>query len=104
MAAPKGHERYGGRQKGTPNKATADVKALAGKYGPKAVDALAVLAGLKTGGKPAESEAARVAALKEILDRAYGKASQPIGGADDLPAIRTALEVAFVGVRSNGQG
>lgn len=27
MAAPKGHKRYGGRQKGTPNKTTASVKA-----------------------------------------------------------------------------
>lgn len=26
MAAPKGHPRYGGRQKGTPNKSTAQVK------------------------------------------------------------------------------
>jgi len=27
MAAPKGHPRYGGRKKGTPNKLTADVRA-----------------------------------------------------------------------------
>lgn len=26
MAAPKGHKRYGGRQKGTPNKMTADLR------------------------------------------------------------------------------
>lgn len=26
MAAPKGHKRYGGRKKGTPNKATTDVR------------------------------------------------------------------------------
>lgn len=33
MAAPKGHPRYGGRKKGTPNKATAAVKeALARAY------------------------------------------------------------------------
>lgn len=28
MAAPKGHARYGGRQKGTPNKAHNDIQAL----------------------------------------------------------------------------
>ena len=28
MAAPKGHKRYGGRQKGVPNKFNADVKAM----------------------------------------------------------------------------
>ena len=38
MAAPKGHKRYGGRQKGVPNKINADVKnmvltALAGAGG-----------------------------------------------------------------------
>lgn len=65
-------ERRGGRQKGTPNKATADVKALAGRY---AEDAFAELARLAT---EAESEAARVAAIKEILDRAYGKCKQPV--------------------------
>ncbi len=37
MAA--GHK-TGGRQRGTPNKATAEVKALAGQYGPEAIDTL----------------------------------------------------------------
>lgn len=67
----------GGRQKGTPNKATADVKALAGKWGPAVIDRLATLAGLKPNeaGK-AESEQAQVAALRELADRAYGKPKQ----------------------------
>src|SRR6202158_1828433 len=60
-------KRRGGRQAGTPNKATADVKALAQSYGPEAVKELARLA------LNAQSEQARVAAIKEILDRAYGK-------------------------------
>ena len=50
------------------NKATADVKALAGQYGEDAIKRLAWLM------KNAESEAAQVAAAKELLDRAYGKA------------------------------
>ena len=57
-----------GRRKGTPNKVTKDVKALAQKYMASAIQELARLA-LK-----AENEATRVAALKELLDRACGKA------------------------------
>lgn len=76
-----------GRKPGQPNKATADVKALAGKYGPGAIEGLAKLAGL-LGIGAAESEAARVAALKELLDRAYGKAAQPVGGGDGTEPIK----------------
>jgi hypothetical protein len=47
--------------------------------------------------KEADSDAAKISACNAILDRAYGKASQPIGGDDDMPAIRAALKVAFVG-------
>ena len=61
-------ERRGGRRKGTANKVTKDVKALAQKYMVSAIKELARLA-LK-----AENEATRVAALKELLDRACGKA------------------------------
>jgi hypothetical protein len=60
-----------GRKKGTPNKVTAEIKVLAHKYGPDALKELARLA------RSAESEAARVAACREILDRAYGKAIAP---------------------------
>ena len=38
-----GHAKMGGRQVGTPNKATAEVKILARKYGPEAVEKLAKL-------------------------------------------------------------
>lgn len=69
-----GSPKTGGRKAGTPNKATADVKSLAQKYAPAALEELARLA------REAESEAARVAAIKEILDRAYGKSRQPIDG------------------------
>jgi len=63
-------KKFGGRKKGTPNKATADVKALAGNY---AVAAMDELARLSVG---ADSEQARVSACKEILDRAFGKTPQ----------------------------
>lgn len=82
-----GTPRTGGRLKGTPNKSTAEIKALAQKYTPAAMQELARLA------TEAESESARVAAIRELFDRAYGKASQPIGGADDLPPIQQDLNV-----------
>lgn len=66
-------ERRGGRQKGTPNKVTADVRALAGQFGAAAITALSTIMVDK-----AQPAAARVSAAKEILDRAYGKSPQPI--------------------------
>lgn len=70
-----------GRKKGIPNKATADVRALAGQYGPDAIKELARLA------VEAESEPARVSAIKEILDRAYGRSVQAVehSGVDGAP-------------------
>lgn len=65
-------KKTGGRTKGTLNKATAEVMAAARDY---AGSALVELARLATG---AENEATRVAAIKEILDRAYGKATQHV--------------------------
>lgn len=81
----------GGRTKGTPNRVTADVKALAQQHGPDAIKRLAHLM------MKAESEAAQVAAANAILDRAYGKPKQAlIGGDDDDKPIRTSLRVEFV--------
>lgn len=74
MRGCKPGERRGGRAKGVPNKITADVKAIAQRYAPEAFEELARLA------KQAESESARVAAIKEILDRAYGKSKQTVEG------------------------
>jgi hypothetical protein len=60
-------KKAGGRQAGTPNKATAEVRALASEYGEAALEELARL------GNEAESEQARIAACKELLDRAFGR-------------------------------
>jgi hypothetical protein len=62
-----------GRPKGAVNKITADVRALAQQYGAKAIKALSEIMddNLQPGG-------ARVAAAKELLDRAYGKSPQPL--------------------------
>ena len=59
----------GGRQKGSLNKATAEIRELALEYGPAAVAELARLA------TEAQSEAARVSACNGIIERAYGKAA-----------------------------
>lgn len=80
-----------GRKPGVPNKATADLKALARKYVPEAIVELARLA------QEAESEPARVAAIKELFDRAYGKATTMIGGDQDNP-LRTVIRVELVGL------
>jgi hypothetical protein len=68
----------GGRQAGTPNKSTAAIRELAQQYGEAAMAELARLA------VEAESEAARVQACREILDRGYGKATLPVRGGDDV--------------------
>lgn len=65
-----------GRKAGLPNKATAEVKKLAGKHGKAIIARLAYLA-LK-----AESEQAQVAACKELLDRWVGKSAQALTDAD----------------------
>lgn len=71
--APKGTPKRGpGRAPGQRNKATRTIKELAEPYGPEALEVL-----LKIMRKD-KSSMARIAASKEILDRAYGKAMQPL--------------------------
>ncbi len=61
-----------GRQKGTPNKATAEIRALAQMNAPAAIEELVRLS------TEAENETTRVAAIRELLDRGYGKAQAGI--------------------------
>lgn len=72
MTYVKGHKPVAtaGRPKGSLNKATADVKTLASQFAP---DAFKVLNKIMLKGK---TEIGRVAAAKELLDRAYGKSTQ----------------------------
>jgi hypothetical protein len=70
-----------GRPPGSPNKSTATVKALAQKHGPQAIAELARLA------SAAASEQARVAAIKELLDRAYGKSAPSPEEREDTKAL-----------------
>jgi hypothetical protein len=77
-----------GRKKGNLNKATREVKEIARPYGPGAVKVLAQLAGLIDGQPPAESEPARIMACRELLDRAYGKATVLIAGDEERGPIK----------------
>lgn len=67
-----GTPKTGGRQKGTVNKHTAEVRSLAQKYGASVMERLAHLA------LNGETEQVQVAACKEILDRGYGKSLAPV--------------------------
>lgn len=62
----------GGRRAGTPNKATADVKAAASKYTAEALETLAEIM------RDSENDSARVAAADKLLDRGHGKSRQPL--------------------------
>ena len=80
----RGHK-TGGRQAGTPNKATSELREAAQAYTADALKELARLA------KHAKSEPARVAACRELLDRGHGRAPQGITlgdeGANNLTVV-----------------
>lgn len=115
MAIPKQKRaKTGGRKPGTPNKAHVGGRELAEKWGPAAVQKIAQLAGLVevrtivpndqgdgeiervTYPGMAASEAVRMTALQTIVDRAYGKPTQPVGGDPDASPILHALKVTYV--------
>lgn len=91
-------ERRGGRQKGTPNKATASIRDLARQYTEQALAALTSVLS-----DPNEPAAARVSAAKEILDRGYGKASTVLSGDEDGGPMQLVTRIELVGVRP-GEG
>ncbi len=93
MAAHKGHKKMGGRAKGTLNKSTVEVKAAAAKYGPDAIKKLAQLM------DTADTDQAKIAACKEILDRAYGKAPQAITGEDGKALFPKHIKLTIVDPR-----
>ena len=89
----RGHK-TGGRRKGTRNKATRDVKAAAQKYTEDAIETLASVM------RNSETDAARVSAAKELLDRGHNKVPQAlIGGGENDPAIRIFGRIERVLVR-----
>lgn len=83
-------KKTGGRTKGVPNRATAEVKSLAMSYMPKIIKELARLA------LNAESEQARVAACREMIDRAVGKPAQAIDLSNSDGTLASAWAAARV--------
>jgi len=80
-------------QSGNPGgrpKASARVRDAAREHTEAAIQ---VLVDIALGG---ESEAARVAAANAILDRGYGKPSQPVDGDGEGGAILTGMTVTFI--------
>jgi hypothetical protein len=65
-------------------KTVADIQELAREHSPKAIARLAHIA------ENGQSEAAQIAASVALLDRAYGKPTQPLSGDDSMGPIRTA--------------
>jgi hypothetical protein len=88
---PKGYPKTGGRQKGTKNKTTPEVKLLAQRYGEEIIDELYRIA------VSSASDGDRVSAAKTLLERGYGRPANPIhfGGFDGGPLdITMVLKVA----------
>jgi hypothetical protein len=68
-------------------KVSDEIRDLARGYAPAAIIKLAELAGL-TEAPGAESEATQLAAINALLDRAYGKPTQPLeGDGDTAPQV-----------------
>jgi hypothetical protein len=80
-----------GRKPGSLNKVTREIKAAAQVFGPAGIQRLARLAGLVSGAAPAESEQTQVAAIRELLDRGYGKAAQSVTA--DVTLHRSLVEM-----------
>lgn len=79
---PRGGARPGaGRPKGSLNKATADVKALAQEHTDEALNKLVTL--MRRG----KTEAVKLNAAIEILNRGHGKPTQHHGNDPDSPLI-----------------
>jgi len=89
-----------GRKHGSKTKTNAELRELCRKYAPEAITALAQIAfGSEIDGvifAAATDEKARIAAIKELLDRGYGKAVQPVDGDGEGGAINAKLTVKFV--------
>lgn len=80
------------RPKGSRNKQTLDVKEAAQEFTAEAVEALAKIM------RSSESDAARVAAIKEILDRGHGKPKQSVEATGpNGSALIPAVAIEFVG-------
>jgi hypothetical protein len=72
-------QRFGGRAKGTPNKVTVEIRAIAQRYGQEAIAALVRVM------RTTEDPKVKVMAANSLLDRAYGKPAQTLLGDPEQP-------------------
>lgn len=82
-------ERRGGRKKGTPNKVTADLQAVARVYTHEAIEKLVYIMRTRE-----DYPQAQISAIKEILDRGYGKATQKLIGDGNEAPVKMVIEWA----------
>jgi hypothetical protein len=68
--------KFGGRKKGTPNKSTAEIRALAREYGAEAIRRLVSLM------RQRDDRKVQLAAAKELLDRGYGPPKEVVEASD----------------------
>ena len=87
MPRQPGTPKTGGRQPGTPNRATADVKAVAATYTTAALETLAAI--MQDGTAPHSARVA--AAANALLDRAVGKPRQELEHAGSEPEPLTVI-------------
>ncbi|HEY2616135.1 MAG TPA: hypothetical protein VGI78_02245 [Acetobacteraceae bacterium] len=85
MSGLGGRREGAGRKPGVPNKASGAIKEAAQVWGVAGLERLALLAGLVPGSPSTEPGATQVAAIRELLDRGYGKATTILGGDPDNP-------------------
>ena len=91
MSGSHGGRRDGaGRPVGSISKTTAELKTLAQQHGAAIITKLAELSGVIPG-NAAESQAVQVQAMRELLDRGFGRSTQPLSG--DTEA--TPLKITF---------
>ncbi len=98
MPGSKPGERRGGRQKGTPNKVTAELRGAAQQYTMQALEVLAHVA--------QHGESARVSAACALLDRGHGRPTQAVNvGADSsLATLMARIDGRTRGIERGGHG
>ena len=84
----------GGRRKGTPNKATAEIKAASQLHGDELVDGLLALT-------TSDDERVRLGAIQACLDRGWGRPAQSVDLGVEVQI--TAIERTIVYPRARGR-